>query len=336
MRNRCTLSGPDRTYSPNGLWLCKGIARRHCSCQFFHHGRRCGVLPKFYFRPSVAPNPSSASNRLTPTAPTKSVKAFTSRITRNKIMHALNGNIIWFERRTPPPRNYLWRQSFYSPNGMCIFRFSFYSKDSLWLYAHRRGSSFEVETTRRESPTLYGIVCRAVASRGGGPGDRWQLVQSHKRMWREGLSDPTTYGTNHLRYEDRPSGYQHREAHGGTQRGMRSFASNQRRLQSWKDARREGRKDYRIWKSSIRDYILLPPTLKDSFTFAGSMFQQMVNSRHLPLSFHLRVPISQYRPLREYLRKNLKRCLNSLRQSKLTCWLSQETPPLLIPRLLVR
>ena len=256
VHNRCTLSGPDRTYSPNGLWLCKGIARRHCSCQFFHHGRRCRVLPKFNFRPSVAPNPSSASNRLTPAAPTKSVKAFTSRITRNKIMHALNGNIIWFERRTPPPRNYLWRQSFYIPNGMCIFRFSFYSKDSLWLYAHRRGSSFEIETTRRESPTLYGIVCRAVASRGGGPGDRWQLVQSHKRMWREGLSDPTTYGTNHLRYEDRPSGYQHREAHGGTQRGMRSFASNQRRLQSWKDARREGRKDYRIWKSSIRDSTL--------------------------------------------------------------------------------
>ena len=134
--------------------------------------------------------------------------------------------------------------------------FSFYSKDSLWLYARRRGSSFEIETTRRESPTLYGIVCRAVASRGGGPGDRWQLVQSHKRMWREGLSDPTTYGTNHLRYEDRPSGYQHREAHGGTQRGMRSFASNQRRLQSWKDARREGRKDYRVWKSSIRDSTL--------------------------------------------------------------------------------
>ena len=152
VHNRCTLSGPYRTYSLNGLWLCKGIARRHCSCQFFHHGRRCGVLPKLNFRPSVAPNPSSASSRLTPTAPTKSVKAFTSRITRNKIMHALNGNIIWFERRTPPPRNYLWRQSFYIPNGMCIFRFSFYSEDSLWLYAHRRGSSFEIETTRRESP----------------------------------------------------------------------------------------------------------------------------------------------------------------------------------------
>ena len=234
MHNRCTLSGPDKRYSAIGLWVYKGIALRRGSCQFFHHRRRCGVLPEFSFRPSVAPNPSSASNRLTPTVPTKSAKAFTSRITRNKIMHALNGNIIWFERRTPPPRNYLWRQSFYIPNGMCIFRFSFYSKDSLWLYARRRGSSFEIETTRRESPTLYGIVCRAVASRGGGPGDRWQLVQCHKRMWREGLSDP-------------PSGYQHREAHGGTQRGMRSFVSNQRRLQSWKDARREGRKDYRIW-----------------------------------------------------------------------------------------
>ena len=255
MHNMCILSGPDRFYSPEGLRLHKGIARRQGSQQFFHLGKRCGVLPNLLNRPSTAPNPISASNRLTSTAPTKSVKAFTSRITRNKLMHALNGNIIWFERRTPPPRNYLWRQSFYIPNGMCIFRFSFYGKDSLWLYARRRGSSFELETTRRESPTLYGIVCRAVASRGGGPGDRWQLVQRHKRMWREGVSNPTTYVMNHLRYEDKPRGYQHRQAHGGTHRGMRSFDSTQRRLQAWKDARREGRRDYRIWKSSIR----IPP-----------------------------------------------------------------------------
>ena len=36
------------------------------------------------------------------------------------------------------------------------------------------------------------------------------------------------------------------------------------------------------------DYILLPPSLIDSFSFTGSIFQQLINSRHLPLSFHLR------------------------------------------------
>ena len=46
------------------------------------------------------------------------------------------------------------------------------------------------------------------------------------------------------------------EAHGGTQRGMRSYESNLRRIQAWKDARREGRRDYRLWKSSIRDSTL--------------------------------------------------------------------------------
>ena len=44
--------------------------------------------------------------------------------------------------------------------------------------------------------------------------------------------------------------------------------------------------DVREW--TTLDYVLLPPTLKDSFTFTGSIFQQLVNSRHLPLSFHLR------------------------------------------------
>ena len=94
------VSGPDRFYSPEGLRLHKGIARRQGSQQFFHLGKRCGVLRNLLNRPSTAPNPISASNRLTPTAPTKSVKAFTSRITSNKLTHALNGNIIWFEPYT--------------------------------------------------------------------------------------------------------------------------------------------------------------------------------------------------------------------------------------------
>ena len=177
-------------------------------------------------------------------------------------MRAFNGNITWFSRNTPTPRNYLLRQSLYIPNGMCVFRYSFYGEDSLWLFANRRGASFELETNRRESPTLYGIVCRAVASRGGGPGDRWQLVRSRKRMWREVAQRPTVYVMkymNHLRYEDMPCGYQHREAHGGTRRGTCSFESYSRRLLKWKSSRQEGRRDYRMWKSSITDSTLRVP-----------------------------------------------------------------------------
>ena len=168
-------------------------------------------------------------------------------------MHASNGNIVWYPRRTPPPRNYLWAQSIYLNNGMCLFRYSFYGKESLWIYASRRGSSFEIETTKRESPTLYGIVCKAVASRGGGPGDRWHIVKSHDRMWHARGTAPSTYGTNHLRY-DMPCGYQHREAHGGnSKRGIRSQEAYDRRKDAWKFSRQQGRRDYRIWKSSVKD-----------------------------------------------------------------------------------
>ena len=126
----------------------------------------------------------------------------------------------------------------------------------MWLYATRRGSSFELETAQRESPTLYGTVCRAVASRGGGPGDRWQHVKSHDGMWRRWAKPDNTYVSQHLRYE-KPSGYQHREAHGGnTQRGCRSLSAYQRRLTAWKDSRLQGRRDFRQWKASLKDTTL--------------------------------------------------------------------------------
>ena len=113
----------------------------------------------------------------------------------------------------------------------------------MWLFASRRGSSFEMETTRRESPTLYGNVWKAVASRGGGPGDRWRIVKSHDQMWRQRGNAPNTYVMNHLRYET-PSGYQRRAAHGGSsKRGMRSQDSY--------DA--FGRRDFRLWKSELKD-----------------------------------------------------------------------------------
>ena len=171
-------------------------------------------------------------------------------------MRSLKGNIVYYERRTPPPNTYLWAQSFYIPNGVCVFRYSFYGKDSTWLYATRRGASFELETTRGESPTLYGTVCRAVASRGGGPGDRWQNIKSHDRMWRRWARPNPTYVTQHLRYE-MPSGYQHREAHGGnTQRGHRSLSAYQRRLIAWKESKSQNRRVFRQWKSSVKDAAL--------------------------------------------------------------------------------
>ena len=55
-----------------------------------------------------------------------------------------------------------------------------YGKESLWLHATRRGSYFELETTRTDSKTLYGHVLRAVASKKGEPGSRWPLIQVYK------------------------------------------------------------------------------------------------------------------------------------------------------------
>ena len=97
----------------------------------------------------------------------------------NKVMHALNGNI-FYQAAKPKPHCTLWRDSFYLPNGMTVFRYAFYGKESLWLHATRRGSYFELETTRADSKTLYGLVLRAVASKKGEPGNRWPLVQVYK------------------------------------------------------------------------------------------------------------------------------------------------------------
>ena len=43
------------------------------------------------------------------------------------------------------------------------------------------------------------------------------------------------------------------------------------------------------------DYVAVPPKINDVLTISGSIFQQLINSRHLPLSMHLRtkfLPIS--------------------------------------------
>ena len=107
------------------------------------------------------------------------------------------------------------------------------------MHAYRRGAAFEIETSRRDSPTLYGITRRAVASKGGEPGSRWHLLQQYRSLPRRYIwaSDDDTYRTTHLHYggvqdtrrDDtyrtphlhyegheprKPSSYQHRSAHG--------------------------------------------------------------------------------------------------------------------------
>ena len=74
----------------------------------------------------------------------------------NHIMHALNSNDTWYFSFCPKSHSKAWRESFFLPIGMRIFSFEFYSTDSLWLHAYRRGTAFEIETTRRDSPTYTG------------------------------------------------------------------------------------------------------------------------------------------------------------------------------------
>ena len=99
----------------------------------------------------------------------------------NKVVHALNGNIQYMPGDKPKPHSMLWRTSIYLPNGMTMFRYRFYGKEALWMHAMRRGQFFELDTNRSDSKTLYGIVLRAVASTGGGPGSRWPLIQAYRR-----------------------------------------------------------------------------------------------------------------------------------------------------------
>ena len=153
----------------------------------------------------------------------------------------------------------------------------------LVLHACRRGTAFEIETSRRDSPTLYGITRRAVASKGGEPRSRWHLLQQYRSMPRRynWASDDDTYRTTHLHYggvqdtrrDDtyrtphlhydgheprKPSGYQQRSAHGGVfqSRGQRSASARERRFHRWVEGRREARRDFRTWRSSVKDSTL--------------------------------------------------------------------------------
>ena len=140
---------------------------------------------------------------------------------------------------------------------MRVFRYSFYDKNSLWMHVQRRGVSFELETTRSESPVLYGTVMRAVASTGGGPGSRWRLFQYYDSLHQERRPPQSTYDMEHLRYDlddsNRQRGCQHREAHRGCSRGIRSEQALERRWDKFVNNRRQGRRDYREWKRECKD-----------------------------------------------------------------------------------
>ena len=135
---------------------------------------------------------------------------------------------------------------------------SFCNKDSLWLHVQRRGVSFELETTRRESPVLYGTVTRAAASTGGGPGSRWHLFQYYESLHQKRRPPHHTYDMENLRYgtldpKDRYCNCQHREAHRGCSRGFRSELALERRWEKLVSNRRQGRQDYREWKRECKD-----------------------------------------------------------------------------------
>ena len=167
---------------------------------------------------------------------------------------------------------------------MRVFRFAFYSKDSLWMHVYRRGFSFQIETSRRESPTLYGITRRAVASKGGEPGSRWHLQHYGSMPLRyHRASDDDTYLTTHLHYSgvqdmgrDDSSRIQHTYimraespgsqavtniVHGGVStqyRGQRSADARERRFHRWVEGKRTARQDHSITEYG-NDRCRIPP-----------------------------------------------------------------------------
>ena len=101
---------------------------------------------------------------------------------RNKLQHALNGNITKYEVYTPSSRK-LWSRSFTLPSGMIVLSYSIRGKCA-WMKFYRRGITKEIEFTRGEAPKLFGLLARAVASEGGEPGSCWPQHRDNKRLWK--------------------------------------------------------------------------------------------------------------------------------------------------------
>ena len=108
-------------------------------------------------------------------------RGFTAKV-RNRLIHALSGNITEYEVYTPSSRR-IWSRSFTLPNGMIILSYSIRGRCA-WMKYYRRGITKEMEFTRGEAPKLYGLLARAVASAGGEPGSCWPHHSSNKRLWK--------------------------------------------------------------------------------------------------------------------------------------------------------
>ena len=242
--------------------------------------------------------------------PTAALKSTVPRVTRfqsgfvgspNKLAHALNGSYAVWDAPLPPPNTWKWKQSFFIPNGVRIFDYQFYGRECLWIHFIRRAKPSYMNVSRYDSPRLYGITLRAVASRGGGPGCRWH--SESKRLWRQSMStlpSKNTYDRNPLTettddgdntqwnidtngfsperdghraeldelQQSSQRGYQNRDTHGGSSRGVRSQAAKSRRHDRWKQKQLASRQDYRQWESqqtgsTLRTHggsFLKPPT----------------------------------------------------------------------------
>ena len=81
---------------------------------------------------------------------------------------------------------------------MAVLAYSFYGNKSLWVRYYRRGLASEIKTTRSSSPTLYGMMLRSVAPRGGGPGSRWTHFRASSRHWTT-RSSPNSSGMDNSR-----------------------------------------------------------------------------------------------------------------------------------------
>ncbi len=218
----------------------------------------------------------------------------------NQLAHSLNGNFVCWEIDTPKPRSTSWKYSFNLPNGMIVFDYAFYGKANLWLRFFRRNVSYELDTCRKDSPRLYGIVLRSVASRGGGPGSRWTYFQQSKRFWRSKPYDdsltmessgqtPHIYDWNHLRYRDQygppddiygnddcddffhsrldSTAPNWAESFGTVQSGYQNRRALRGTHRGWRSQESSVRR-FRSWKfkqqASRRDYRLWKSTFKDS------------------------------------------------------------------------
>ena len=108
-------------------------------------------------------------------------RGFTAKV-RNRLAHALNGNITEYEVYTPSSRK-IWSRSFTLPNGMIVLSYSIRGRCA-WMKFYRRGITKEMEFTRGEAPKLFGLLARAVASAGGEPGSCWPQHSNNKRLWK--------------------------------------------------------------------------------------------------------------------------------------------------------